>query len=54
MAKKRPTSQHWHYWSITRALKRLGAQRIGWGMQHTRDMVRQAAEIVGHFTSNAD
>ena len=24
--------QHWHYWSITRALRRLGAQRIGWGM----------------------
>jgi hypothetical protein len=24
--------RHWHYFSITRALKRLGAQRIGWGV----------------------
>jgi hypothetical protein len=24
--------QHWHYWSIYEALKRLGAQRIGWGV----------------------
>jgi len=24
--------RHWHYWSITRALRRLGAQRIGWAV----------------------
>jgi len=24
--------RHWHYFSITRALRRVGAQRIGWGV----------------------
>jgi hypothetical protein len=27
--------QHWHYFSITRELKRLGAQRIGCGVYAT-------------------
>src|SRR5215472_13832835 len=27
--------QHWHYWSIARALRRLGARRIGWGVYAT-------------------
>jgi hypothetical protein len=27
--------QHWHHTSIYRALKRLGAKRIGWGMYAT-------------------
>jgi len=28
--------QHWHYWSIVRALTKLGAQRIGWGIYAIR------------------
>jgi len=24
--------QRWHHWSIIRALRKLGAKRIGWGM----------------------
>jgi len=27
--------QHWHYTNIYRALKRLGAKRIGWGVYAT-------------------
>jgi len=28
--------QRWHRWSIVRALVRLGAKRIGWGIYATR------------------
>jgi hypothetical protein len=28
--------QHWHHGNIARALKRLGAQRIGWGVYAAR------------------
>jgi hypothetical protein len=27
--------QHWHHWSIVRALIKLGAQRIGWGFMRS-------------------
>ena len=28
--------KHWHAWSIIRALRKLGAQRIGWGIYAIR------------------
>jgi hypothetical protein len=32
--------QHWHYWSIYEALKRLGARRIGWGLYSSPSLPR--------------
>jgi hypothetical protein len=32
----REPRKHWHYWSVYRALMRLNAKRIGWGVYAAR------------------